>query len=432
MTVTYEVGELAAAISTAVGRAFPDEIWVKGQIRNLSRAQSGHVYFSLIDVAAAGDAAAAQLPVTLFNSDKDAVNRALIRAGAGRMDDGVEVRIRGQVQHFAVRGTVQLRMTWIDTDFTLGRLAAARAVLLRRLKSAGHLERNRALPLPVLPLSVGLVTSVGSAAHADFMETLRSSGWAFRVVEVDTRVQGAAAPESIVRSIMALQDRVEVIAVVRGGGSALDLAAFDDESVAVAVATSSLPVIAGIGHEVDSPVAGEVAHLAAKTPTAAAQFLVDRVSAAADQLEQAATEIRRRAGRALRQSGLALDRRATATASVAGLQLRAARHAVGRSGSRIEASSQLAIARRRRGLLQTADLIGPAAERLLIGAGARLDGAESRVTSLDPRRLLARGWSVTRDGAGNVVKDPAAVTAGSELRTTVEGGEILSRVEEPE
>jgi exodeoxyribonuclease VII large subunit len=432
MTVTYEVGELAAAVATVLTRAFPDEIWVKGQIRNLSRAQSGHVDFSLIDAAASGDAAAAQLPVTLFNSDKEAVNQALIRAGAGRMDDGVEVRIRGQLQHFSVRGTVQLRMTWIDTDFTLGRLAAARAALLRRLKTAGHLERNRSLALPVLPLSVGLVTSLGSAAHADFMETLRASGWAFRVVEVDTRVQGAAAPESIVSSIMALQDRVDVIAVVRGGGSALDLAAFDDESVAIAIATSVLPVIAGIGHEVDSPVAGEVAHLAAKTPTAAAQFLVDRVGAAATELDRAAGELQSAARRALRHSGVALDRRAATVASVAGLQLRAARHAVDRSGSRLAAVSQLTLGRRKTRLSRISSGIEPTAQRSITGARRRLDDAAARVGSLDPARLLARGWSVTRDVSGNVVKNPAAVPAGSELRTTVQGGEIRSRVEEPE
>lgn len=430
MDVTYEVGELAAEIGRVVGRAFPDEIWVKGQIRNLSRAQSGHVYFSLIDAGAAGDSAAAQLPVTLFASDKDAINRALVRAGAGRMDDGVEVRIRGRVQHFPTRGVVQLRMTWIDTDFTLGRLAAARAALLRRLKAAGHLERNRALPMPVLPLSVGLVTSLGSAAHADFMETLRASGWAFRVVEVAARVQGVDAPDSIVESIVALQDRVDVIAIVRGGGSALDLAAFDAETVAVAIATSEVPVVTGIGHEVDSPVAEEVAHVAAKTPTAAAQFLVDRVSTAAGRLEIAAAAVGRHARRGLRAATRSLDRRAAAAAGVSRLQMRAARSQLDQASHRLAAAGRLTIGRRGEALQAVAVRLPPAARRLTAAAGERLDGIEARAAAVDPRRLLARGWSVTRDGDGRVVRSPAAVPAGSRLRTTVEAGEIISRVEE--
>ena len=428
--VTYAVGELTAEIGRILGRAFPDEIWVKGQIRNLSRAQSGHVYFSLIDAAAAGDSAAAQLPVTLFASDKDAINRALVRAGAGRMDDGVEVRIRGRVQHFPTRGVVQLRMTWIDTDFTLGRLAAARAALLRRLQVAGHLERNRALPMPLLPLSVGLVTSLDSAAHADFMETLRASGWAFRVVEVDARVQGADAPASIVRSIRALQDRVDVIAIVRGGGSALDLAAFDAEPVAVAIATSEVPVITGIGHEVDSPVAGEVAHIATKTPTAAAQFLVDRISDAARRLEAAASELGRHARRGLHTATRSLDRRAAATAGATRLQVRAARNRLDRSAHRVAVAGRLTVSRRREVLTAVTRRLPPAAERLTAVAGERVDGIAARVTAVDPQRLLARGWSVTRDGDGRVVRSPAAVSAGSELRTTVEEGEIVSRVEE--
>jgi exodeoxyribonuclease VII large subunit len=430
MDVTYEVGELAAEIGSALSRAFPDEIWVKGQIRNLSRAPSGHVYFSLIDTTAAKDSAAAQLPVTLFASDKDAVNRALVRAGAGRMDDGVEVRIRGRVQHFPTRGVVQLRMTWIDTDFTLGRLAAARAALLRRLKAAGHLERNRALPMPLLPLSVGLVTSLDSAAHADFMETLRASGWAFRVVEVDTRVQGADAPESIVRSILTLQDRVDVIAIVRGGGSALDLAAFDAEPVAVAIATSAVPVITGIGHEVDSPVAGEVAQVAAKTPTAAARFLVDRISDAARRLEVAASELGRHARRGLRSANRSLDRRAAATAAAVRLQVRAARNQLDRSSHRVVAAGRLMISRRSEALAVATRRLPPVSQRLTATAGERLDGIAARVAAVDPHRLLARGWSVTRDGDGRVVRSPAAVPAGSELRTTVEEGEIVSRVEE--
>jgi exodeoxyribonuclease VII large subunit len=428
--LTYEVGELAAEIGRALGRAFPDEIWVKGQIRNLSRAQSGHVYFSLIDATAVGDSTAAQLPVTLFASDKDAVNRALVRAGAGRMDDGVEVRIRGRLQHFPTRGVVQLRMIWIDTDFTLGRLAAARAALLRRLKAAGHLERNRALPMPLLPLSVGLVTSLGSAAHADFIETLRASGWAFRVVEIDARVQGREAPESIVRSILTLQDRVDVIAIVRGGGSALDLAAFDAEPVAVAIATSEVPVITGIGHEIDSTVAGEVAQIAAKTPTAAAQFLVDRISDAARRLDVAATEVGRHARRGLRSASRALDRRAAATAGASRLQMRAARGQLDRLSRQVAAASRLTIGRRAEVLDSVTDRIPPAARRSTVAAIERLDAIESRVAAVDPRRLLARGWSVTRDRDGSVVRTPAAVPAGSQLRTTVEAGEIISRVEE--
>ena len=134
-SATYTVRELAKAVSRAVAHAFPDEIWVQGEIRDLSRASSGHVYFTLLD--SEDESGPAALPVTLFESDKVAVNRVLARSGAVRMTDGVEVRIRGRVSHYAARGTIQLRMTWIDPDFTLGKLAAARDRLIKSLKESG-------------------------------------------------------------------------------------------------------------------------------------------------------------------------------------------------------------------------------------------------------------------------------------------------------
>ena len=432
MDVTYGVGELAAAIGRAVGRAFPDEIWVRGQIRNLSRASSGHVYFSLVDTAAVEDRAAAQLPVTLFESDKDAVNRALIRAGAGRMDDGVEVRIRGHVQHFPSRGTVQLRMTWIDSDFTLGKLAAARAALIRRLRESGHLERNARLQMPVLPLRVGVATSLGSAAHADFLKTLRDSRWAFTVVEVDTRVQGADAPHSIVASLAALEGSVDVIALVRGGGSALDLAAFDAESVAIAIATSSHPVITGIGHEVDEPVAGEVAHFAAKTPTAAAQFLVDRVGEAARRVDDRSRRVAHGAQRSLERAGERLGHLAGSAARSSRLVLRAADVHIDRLSARVGSASRLTMARADAAIVRSQTRLVAASDRSLEQGSRRIDSVAARVAAVDPARLLARGWSVTRTADGAVVRTAQGLEPGERISTTVAGGQIASRVEATE
>ncbi len=173
---TYSVAELAAAIGRVVDRAFPDELWVQGEIRDLTRAPSGHVYFSLVDPDEGSDATApAMLPVTLFATDKVAINRVLQRSGAGRFDDGIAVRIRGRLSHYGPRGTVQLRMLWIDTDYTLGKLAAERARIIQSLSDEGLLDRNAALPFPLVPLRIALVTSVGSGTSGNGSAALRSS-----------------------------------------------------------------------------------------------------------------------------------------------------------------------------------------------------------------------------------------------------------------
>ena len=134
--------------------------------------------------------------------------------------------------------------------------------------------------MPLVPLRLGLITSEGSAAHADFTEQIAACGYAFQITTVTTRVQGEFAAVEIAEAIaMAAQLPIDVIALVRGGGARTDLAAFDTEPVARAIVESALPVVSGIGHEIDESVADLVAHAAFKTPTACAQFLIERVAA---------------------------------------------------------------------------------------------------------------------------------------------------------
>ena len=171
-------------------------------------------------------------------------------------------------------------MTDIDPAFTLGRLAADRDRLLRLLDAEGLLGRQAALSRPLVPLRVGLVTAGGSAAEHDVMDELRRSGLGFRVVRADARVQGPTAPRSVAWGLRAVAARgADVVLLVRGGGATTDLAAFDSEVIARAVAGLDTPVLTGIGHDIDRSVADEVAHAAYKTPTACAQAVVADVLA---------------------------------------------------------------------------------------------------------------------------------------------------------
>lgn len=450
---TYTVAELAAAVGQALSRAFPDEIWVQGEIRDLSRANSGHVYFTLVDTDSE-DAAQAILPVTLFSSDKLAVNRVLARSGAVRMTDGVEVRIRGRVSHYAARGTVQLRMTWIDPDFTIGKLAAERARLVKSLTKQGLLERNPAIPVPVVPLRIGLITSEGSAAYADFVDELERSGFAWKVRLFDARVQGVDAVSDVVRGLTTLgTSAVDVVAVVRGGGAQTDLAAFDSEDVAMAIARCPVPVLTGIGHEIDVSVADLVAR-SFKTPTACAAGLVAHVAGFVDRLDRLATDttgsVKRRLGVARRwlenatlrlsRSSVAAGARAEQGLSDVGGQIsRGTRHRLRREGDKVGAlgtrigrvvARQLAIAGAT--LDRTSEAIGAAAVRTTAAEAGRLADLEHRLSLLDPNRLLARGWSITRTATGELVTSPGAVDAGVILRTTVAGGKIESVVTDTE
>ena len=322
---------------------FPSGVWVEGEISSISRARNGHVYFDLIESAdMVGQAAVATVPVVLFRDTRDRVNRLLKRHGDPiRMDDGVQIRIQGMVDYYAPTGKLQLRMTAIDPTYTLGRLAAERDALLQRLSADNLLRRNAACPVPPVPLRVGLVTSLGSAAHADVLKVFERSEMAFTVVEADTPVQGAGAERSIAGAISAvLAADVDVLLVSRGGGSRTDLATFDHEVVARAIADASVPVFTGLGHDIDRSVADAVAHTAHTTPTAAAQHVVGIVRDWLDRLDELSMVI---AGRG-RQGLTAADRR---VAQMARACERASRNGLDQADSRAHhASARVAVSGR--------------------------------------------------------------------------------------
>jgi exodeoxyribonuclease VII large subunit len=403
---TLTVRDLADALAGAVAAAFPDEVWVRGELSGLKRSAAGHVYFDLVDPGGLGDPARAHLPVALFSGNKRTVNRQLTQAGMGqRLTDGLEVRIRGRVELHAARGRVQLVMSAIDPDYTLGRLAADREHLLKALAAEGLLGRNPSRPLALAPRHIGLVTSAGSAACTDFLHELEASGVAWRVRLIDTRVQGDEAQVQIVAGLRtAVRAGVEAIALVRGGGARTDLIAFDGEQVARAVALCPVPVFTGIGHEVDRSVADEVAHTATKTPTACAAELVARVRVFLDRTDVLARELDRCAERTLDRQRHRLDAAAVATA---------------RHGARNLDRCTTDLARAQADLLQ-------GAPRVLAAATRRLDSAAVQTRALDPARALARGWSITRDGSGRVVRSAHQVPAGGPLVTQLADGFVHS------
>jgi exodeoxyribonuclease VII large subunit len=447
--VTYTVAELNRVIARALQRAFPDEVWVSGEIRNLTRHSSGHVYFTLID-GEVGEPVP-QLPVVLFAGDKEAVNRALVRVSAGRMVDGMQVRIRGMVGHQPGRGVVQLRMRWIDTEYTLGRLAAERRAVLEGLAAAGLLDRQGTLPLPVAPERIGLVTSVGSAAHADFLDELRRSGFGFVVVESHATVQGVGAAESIVAALAALAaHRPEVVALVRGGGAQTDLAVFDSAPVARAVATAPFPVLTGIGHEIDETVADRVAARSVKTPTACAQLVVGMVRGFTERLAVGERGLHHVAERVTLRAGRSLDERVRRLALVTSTRFGSHRIDLARTGHRLDTAATGALRGHDRHLDRvTAGVLGGvaavldtavarseragrrllAAPRALAAERRRLDGLAGVVRANDPGRMLARGWSVTRTVSGSLVRSPRGVAIGDHVVTTVAGGTLRSVVE---
>jgi exodeoxyribonuclease VII large subunit len=449
---TLTVGQVNRRLSEAIRRSFSKEVWVQGQIRNLSRSGRGHVYFDLCDPTEAGAQPRASIAVTLFDSNRQIVNRVITRTGnTVRIDDGVEVRIKATVEMYMPRGQVQLNMTSIDPEFTLGRLGADRDQLLRELKAERLLDANQLVSMPLVPLRVGLITSGGSAAHADFHEQVAASGYAFEITMLSTRVQGEFAPEEIAEMIMhGEQLDVDVLALVRGGGARTDLAAFDTAPVARAIAASSKPVLCGIGHEIDTSVADLVAHASLKTPTACAQYLIERVADfdfalanRAGRLAAVALALPQDQDKLVSERAALLGHRVaetlntasqSTTIAAAGLDRRVER-AIARSEQRLATTQGHVIARSSSAFTsglrwcdQHQDLLSERPSRALRNEGNRLDLLEARLSAIDPVQALQRGYSITTTSTGQLVRNADQVNVGAELTTRLAAGTVISTV----
>jgi len=454
MDRTFSVAEFGQLINDVLNHTFPHDLWIQGEVRDMTRAGSGHVYFTLVDAAPKpGRQPDAALSVVLFEGTKRTINAQIKRSGGGmRIDDGISVRIRGVPDFYAPGGKLSLRMTGIDPAYTLGQLAVSRDRLLRMLADEDLLHANLARPVPGLPLHVGLVTANGSAAKADFLHELEQSDVAFRVAFSPSPVQGSDAAARIAAAIRSCELRgVDVIAVVRGGGARTDLAAFDDEVVARAIAGCSIPVFTGIGHEIDTAVADEVAHLALKTPTACAAHVVGLVREAENTATALWNRVTVKAADLLSATdaeltGAAFNAREFATSALRDADTRAvtaARQVRDLTSSQLDRSSHrltghFATARllsRHRldnadaGIRRVAQRVGRAGRVGIQAANRRVDNAHFQARLLDPERALARGWSITTDANGAVVRSVADTQTGSQLTTRLADGTIASTVD---
>jgi exodeoxyribonuclease VII large subunit len=426
---TFTVSELADAVNGALRRTFGDGIWVRGEIQGFSE-RGGHAYFALADDTPGRQAV---LRVQFFANARLRL-RPLLAKHRLRLADGMKVRIFGHLDFYAPGGQLGLKMSDLDPRFTLGDLAQRRDLVLRRLAADGALDTNGRCPLSPVPLRVGVVSSAGTAAWHDFHDELLRSGFGFQLVLADTRVQGPEAGRSITRSILALSTHavrhgLDAIVVIRGGGARNELATFDGEPIARAIATAPVPVLTGLGHEIDRSVADEVAHTSLKTPTACAAHLVQRVGAYLGAVEQRYRDVVGVAGDQLDASARALAERAHRIARRTHAAVERADERLATRVHRLRAAGSRPLADADRRLRHVTGRLVARVPQVLSAEERHLTGIEARVRALDPVSVLARGWSITRTAGGRVVRASTDVAPGDILVTELAAGAVHSRVE---
>ena len=415
------------------------EIWVEGELSNCRLWNTGHLYFTLKD-------ASAQIRGVIF--------RSALRLLRFKPADGLRVVARGRVSVYEPKGEYQLVCEHLEPQ-GLGALQLAFDQLKQRLHDEGLFAAERKRPLPALPRTIGVVTSLDGAAIRDIIHVLSRRYANVHLIIRPARVQGEGAAADIARGLRALGavPGVDVVIVGRGGGSIEDLWAFNEEVVARAIARSPVPVISAVGHETDTTIADFVADRRAPTPSAAAEIVV----AAKDEFRQRIDRLHARLGTASRSRVQALGRQVhwlTARPAMAGLPGRVAlrgRHAA-ELGHALARLLRADLASRERRLLQVDRRLEArdpgrslsAIRTRLVAADGRLQGAVTRcrhqadtrmrelagrLGNLSPLAVLGRGYAVcwNRDRT-RVIRDASEVPAGDRVRVTLAKGELECEV----
>jgi exodeoxyribonuclease VII large subunit len=437
----WTVRALVSAVRSHIEREYSD-CWVEGEVSNLRIPDSGHLYFTLKEESA-------QIRVVMFRS-----SAKLLRF---RPENGLHVTVRGRITVYEDRGELQISAEFMEPKGA-GALQLAFEQLKARLQAEGLFEASRKKPIPPLPQRIGIITSPQGAALRDILNILARRHRSANVLIYPVQVQGDSAPGEVMAGLRYFHNdfrhsgAVEVIIIARGGGSAEDLAGFNHEGLARAVADSKIPVISAIGHETDFTIIDFVADLRAPTPSAAAELVIR----SRQEIEAQAEDLYRRLERGLRYRLLIARQELTERAQhgafarmMDGIHRRqqkldeqrfrlekAERQLLERCHRRCENVSSTVRhydARRRLAAIrqqlqaQVANLTAATHTRLLESRGT-LDRRTASLEALSPVAILNRGYALVFDAKGRLVKDAARLNAGDDLSARLARGRVRARV----
>jgi exodeoxyribonuclease VII large subunit len=434
---TWTVRALVAAVRTHVEREYTD-IWVEGEISNFRAHESGHFYFTLKDENA-------QIRVVMF--------RSAVRLLRFRPDNGMQVVARGRVTIYDDRGELQISAEYLEPKGA-GALQIAFEQLKAKLDAEGLFAAARKKPIPTFPRCIGVVTSPQGAALRDILNILRRRHHSAGVLIFPAQVQGDMAPLEVTAGVRHFNKlhTVDVIIVARGGGSVEDLAAFNHEGLARAIAASEIPVISAVGHETDFTIIDFVADLRAPTPSAAAELVIRSRQEIEEQMEG----LDRQLERAIRFQLLSAQQKLSALAQHGAFARMA--DFIHRREQRVDdlvhrlihAQRELFEKQRRQFESLSAAVRHYDVRRVLAGMkkdmeaqkialfGAvrifflerkvRLDRIDTALQALSPVAILERGYALVFDASGRLLKDATKVKPGDEISARLTRGELTATV----
>lgn len=423
--------ELNQLVRRSVRTCLPDEYWVQVELSDVRANYSGHCYLECVQKDPKSNSLIAKARGIIWSNVFSQLKPYFEQETGQAFVSGIKVLVKVTVDFHELYG-YSLTIVDIDPAYTLGDMARRRREILLRLQEEGVLSLNKELELPVLAQRIAVISSATAAGYGDFCNQLENNafGFAFYPRLFPAIMQGERVEASVIAAldrIYAESEKWDVVVIIRGGGATSDLSGFDTYDLAASCAQFPLPIITGIGHERDDTVIDLVAHTRVKTPTAAAEFLVNHLRHTAEQLENYAYYIRQEVPARLNREKERLERCITRIPARVQMRLQREDFRRERLAKRMEMVWQSRLAREQY-RLELSSRLSVALQARLLKEKHQLDLLEKSVEAASPDLLLKRGYSITLKD-GKAVTDASLLKPGDRVVTRVAKGQFSSEVQ---
>ena len=423
--------ELNQLVRRSVRTCLPDEYWVQVELSDVRANYSGHCYLECVQKDPKSNSLIAKARGIIWSNVFSQLKPYFEQETGQAFVSGIKVLVKVTVDFHELYG-YSLTIVDIDPAYTLGDMARRRREILLRLQEEGVLSLNKELELPVLAQRIAVISSATAAGYGDFCNQLENNafGFAFYPRLFPAIMQGERVEASVIAAldrIYAESEKWDVVVIIRGGGATSDLSGFDTYDLAASCAQFPLPIITGIGHERDDTVIDLVAHTRVKTPTAAAEFLVNHLRQTAEQLENYAYYIRQEVPARLNREKERLERCITRIPARVQMRLQREDFRRERLAKCMEMAWQSRLAREQY-RLELSSRLSVALQARLLKEKHRLDLLEKSVEAASPDLLLKRGYSITLKD-GKAVTDASLLKPGDRVVTRVAKGQFSSEVQ---
>lgn len=427
------VSQLNELIRSVINMGFPQAIWLCGEVQGYDRNKSKkHVFFELCEKDPQTKDILARIGLVIFSNRKEHIEQVLKSAeNAFTLKDDIQVKFLCRIDFYPPYGTMRLIVESIDPVYTLGKIAQEKQKIIAALKEKGILDKNKQIPLPLVPLNLGLITAYDSAAYNDFIDELKKSGFSFKVFLRNTLMQGKGAEADVCRALRRLRriKALDLIVITRGGGSLADLSCFDSQKIAEHIASLNLPVLSGIGHEINITVTDLAAHTYQKTPTAVAQFIVQLVKSFLAEIEAKGLGIVNHAQENILVEKRHLQALAEDLQTQTGHFLRLREQMIQRFSLIVRQQPFKLFKNFSLYIFQQRDFIEKMSRMTFKNLRDRLASYQRVMEVVHPDKTLRRGFSITRDDKGKLIRSVNDLGNQQKIKTCVSDGLIESRVE---